>query len=101
MITTASSEAELETFLASYKRRYRAAVAAFDAWDDPREEWGEQHDYRHSEIAARYGVYGSLLRGTKFRIVPCLSQAQSCLSEASHDRPPPVAMSAEPAGPKA
>jgi len=85
-IATASSEVELEQFLDSYKLRYRAACQAFDAWDDLREEWGEQHDYRHAEIAAKHGVYGSLVAGTKFRIVPCLSQVQSCLSEASHDR---------------
>src|SRR5262249_18939402 len=69
----AGSEAELQRFLADYKRRYRAACQAFDAWDDMSTDWGPEHDSTHVELLRRYQVYGSLIRGTKFKIVECLS----------------------------
>ena len=39
-VLAVGSEAELERYLADYKRRYWAACQAFDAWDDMSEDWG-------------------------------------------------------------
>jgi hypothetical protein len=64
-----ASKAALESFLADYARRYRAAVAAFDHWDDTAEDWGPQHDHMCAELRVRYDVHGSLVTGTRFKIL--------------------------------
>src|SRR5262249_26245610 len=38
-------------------------------WDDK----GDEHDRMHDELLDRYQVYGSLIAGTKFKIVECRS----------------------------
>ena len=75
VIAVAPTEAELERYLAAYKRRYRAAVQAFDACGMP-EDWGPQHDHECRYLLRRYELYGSLISGTKFKIVECLSSGR-------------------------
>jgi hypothetical protein len=72
VIAVDASEAELERYLAGYRRRYAAACQAFDARDNLAEDWGPVHDYVCYELRDRYQVYGSLIAGTKFKIVECL-----------------------------
>jgi len=88
VIAVAPAEAELERYLAGYKRRYRAACQAFDAWDDMSEDWGPQHDSTHAELLRRYQVYGSLISGTKFKIVQCLSSGRPSRDEEREPRAP-------------
>jgi hypothetical protein len=71
VIAVDSSEAALERYLAGYRFRYAAACQAFDAWDDMSEDWGPPHDRVHGELLDKYGVYGSLIRETTFKIVKC------------------------------
>jgi len=65
------SEVALECYLAAYKRRYRAACQAFDAWDDQVGDWGPEHSHTHRQLLDRYQVYGSLITGTRFKILEC------------------------------
>jgi hypothetical protein len=69
VIAVDASKTRLEQYLAEYKRRYRAAVAAFDAWDDMTEDWSYAHDRTCAELLARYDVHGSLIAGTRFKIL--------------------------------
>jgi hypothetical protein len=80
VIAVDPSEGRLRQFLAAYARRYRAAVAAFDRWDDTSKDWGPEHDRMCVELAIRYDVHGALISGTRFKIV------ESRVS----DRPVPV-----------
>jgi len=81
VIAVAPTEAELERYLAAYKRRYRAAVQAFDAYGYMPGEWGPQHDSTHMELLRRYQVHGSLISETKFKIVECLSNGRPSQDE--------------------
>ena len=81
VITVAPTEAELERYLAAYKRRYRAAVQAFNAWGNMSGNWGPQHDSTCAELLRRYELYGSLISGTKFKIVQCLSSGRPSRDE--------------------
>jgi hypothetical protein len=69
VIAVDPSEGRLRQFLADYERRYGAAVAAFDRWDDMAKDWGPEHDQMHVELTGRYDVHGALVSGTKFKIV--------------------------------
>jgi len=80
VIAVAPTEAELERYLAAYKRRYRAAVQAFNAYGMPG-DWGPQHDCVCVELLRRYELYGSLISGTKFKIVECLSSGRPSRDE--------------------
>jgi|SRR5215831_10109272 len=90
VIAVDASEAELERFRAAYEYRYRAAVEDFDAWDDMSKDWGEEHDRMCDELVDRYGICGSLIAGTKFKIVQCLSGGRPSRDE----EPEPVLPSA-------
>jgi len=69
VIAVDASKAEFEQYLVAYERRYRTAVALFDAWDDMSKDWGEEHDRKQEELQDRYQVYGSLIWETWFKIV--------------------------------
>jgi len=73
VIAVDPSKAKLQRFLAAYKYRYRAACEDFDAWDDVSKDWGKEHDRMHHELRQQYLVRGSLIKGTTFKIVRCLS----------------------------
>ena len=73
VIAVDASEAALQRYLAAYEYRYRAACEDFDAWDDISKDWDAEHDRMHGELLSKYQVYGSLISGTKFEIVECLS----------------------------
>jgi len=73
VIAVDASEAKLRGFLASYRFRYAAACEDFDAWDDMSKDWGGEHDRMHHELRQEYQVRGSLIKGTTFKIVKCLS----------------------------
>jgi len=90
VIAVNASEAELERFLAGYQFRYAAACRAVAAWDDMSEDWGPQHDCVHVELLRRYQVYGSLISGTKFKIVQCLSSGRPSRDEELEPVVPPA-----------
>jgi hypothetical protein len=69
VIAVDSSKAALERFLAVYKPRYRAAVAAFEHWDDMTKDWSEEHDRMCEALQNRYDIHGSLVAGTRFKIL--------------------------------
>ena len=73
VIAVNPSEAELKGYLAAYEYRYRAACKDFDDWDDMTKDWGEEHNRMHHELRHEYQVHGSLIKGTTFKIVKCLS----------------------------
>ncbi|HMF26724.1 MAG TPA: hypothetical protein VKG24_32050 [Pseudolabrys sp.] len=73
VIAVDPSEAKLRGYLASYRFRYAAACEEFDAWDDHTKDWGKEHDRMHHELRQGYSVRGSLIKGTTFKIVKCLS----------------------------
>ena len=73
VIAVDASEAALQRYLAACEYRYRAACEDFDAWDDISKDWDAEHDRMHGELLSKYQVYGSLILGTKFEIVECLS----------------------------
>jgi hypothetical protein len=69
VIAVGASKATLERFLASYERRYRAAVAAFDAWDNTSSDWGEEHEHKIRELQGEHNLHGALVSGTRFKIL--------------------------------
>jgi hypothetical protein len=70
VIAVHSSRTKLEQFLTGYETRYRAAVAAFNLWDDmSKEEWGDEHDAKMDELSDEYQVFGSLIPETRFEIL--------------------------------
>jgi hypothetical protein len=89
-VLAVGSEAELEHYLAAYRFRYRAACQALAAWDNMSEDWGPQHDSTHVELLRRYQVYGSLISGTKFKIVQCLSSGRPSRDEELEPVVPPA-----------
>ena len=54
------------------------------------EDWGPQHDSTHVELLRRYQVYGSLISGTKFKIVQCLSSGRPSRDEELEPVVPPA-----------
>jgi hypothetical protein len=83
VIAVDPSEAALERYLAAYAPRYRAACKAFDFWDDMAEDWGPVHDRMIKDLLDRYDVRGSLIQGTRFRILECLTSGRACSSTGS------------------
>jgi hypothetical protein len=73
VIAVDASETELERYLAAYRYRYQAACKDFDAWDDMSTDWNAEHDHMCDELQDKYQVYGSLIQGTKFKILECHS----------------------------
>jgi hypothetical protein len=73
VIAVDASEAALQRYLAAYKYRYRIACADFEDWDDHTKDWGPEHDHMHNVLKHNYQVHGSLIEGTTFKIVECLS----------------------------
>jgi hypothetical protein len=71
VIAVDPSEAELKRYLAAYEYRYRAACEDFNDWDDTSKAWSEEHNHMIDELTNRYGVYGDLIKTTKFKIVEC------------------------------
>jgi len=75
VIAVESSKARLEQYLAAYESRYRAAVAEFGLWDDMSKDWYDEHDRMCEELLDKYDIHGSLIAGTRFKILE--SQASS------------------------
>lgn len=96
VIAVNPSEAELEGYLVAYAYRYRAACEDFDAWDDLTGDWSEEHDRMCDVLLGRYQLYGSLIQGTKFEIVECLSGGRPFRDEEPEPIFPPVAASPTP-----
>jgi hypothetical protein len=83
VIAVDPSEAALERYLAAYAPRYRAACKAFDSWDDMAEDWGPVHDRMIKDLLDRYDVRGSLIQGTRFRILECLTSGRPAPARAA------------------
>src|SRR5262249_35717913 len=74
VIAVSPSEVELERYCDDYQPRYAAAVAEFDAWDsDISADWTAEHDIMLDDCARKHGVFGSLIKGTRFQIVEALT----------------------------
>jgi len=83
VIAVDPSEAALEQYLAAYQPRYQAATTEFDLSDDMAGDWGPAHDCMHMELTDKYDVYGSLIQGTRFKIVRCLAGARPAPARAA------------------
>jgi len=53
-------------------------------------DWGPEHDRVCVGLLRRYRVYGSLISGTKFKIVECLSGGRPSRDEEPEPVPPPA-----------
>ena len=74
-----------EQFLTGYETRYRAAVAAFNLWDDmSKEEWGDEHDAKMDELSDEYQVFGSLIPETRFEILETQTSKPASLASAAY-----------------
>jgi hypothetical protein len=69
MSTRPKKEEAGAQFLADYERRYAAALAEWQAWDDSDREWDASFDDKQAELCEKYAVT-TLIGDVAFEVVP-------------------------------